>query len=93
MDQPDRFTAEWWRAQYEGVCHTQNMLAREIGRYSTRFAALWKRIEEQQAEIAELRLANGKMNERLDKAWEFVKGLRAEAPAKKDGACNTKGKP
>lgn len=81
-DQPDRFTAEWWRAQYEGVCHTQNMLAREIGRYSTRFASLWKRIEEQQEEIGELRLAIGKMTERLDKASAVVKGLRAEVPKK-----------
>ncbi len=73
---PDRFTADWWRLQFEGVCHTVNLLAREQGGYEARFAALWARIEEQEAAIKELSLKLGQVCERMDRAANVVAAMK-----------------
>lgn len=93
-DVTDRFTREWWGAQFEGACHSMNMLAREQATYTPRFEALWRRLEEQQTEIGEMKAVIAKMTERIDKASvKYTElrqrvekpGLKAEAerPAEK----------
>ena len=76
--QPDRFTGDWWRAQFDGICHTVNLLAREQKVYDPKFAKLWRRIEEQDETIKALTLEIGQLKDRMDRAAGVVgKALRA----------------
>jgi chromosome segregation ATPase len=70
----DKFTASWWRTQYEGVCHRMNEQSAQMARLEKRADAMSQRYDEILASENERDAVIGQLIERLDKAAsEFSK--------------------
>lgn len=63
-----RYTDQWWHAQFVGLQHTVNLLASQIAPegLEARLAAAHRRIDELDADNANLRLAVGEANAKAD---------------------------
>ena len=61
MEQPDKFTGEWYRVQFAGLCHTVNAQAAEIARLEASRAKLFERVEQLEAASIERDAAVGAM--------------------------------
>lgn len=54
MDKLEAGTVRWWRAQYDGICHSHMLLHKEVAELTRKVEAYHQRMRDQQNQIDEL---------------------------------------